>query len=55
MEITIFREEYEGLIKAEVKLDLIRKIAEAEDGNFGYSTKASEMIDVILEIKRDEK
>ena len=55
MEIPIFREEYESLIRSELKLEMIRNLAKAEDGNFGYSTKTSEMIDIILDIKRDEK
>jgi len=55
MEITISREEYAALVEAEVKLDLITKIAKAEERTYGYSSNVSEMIDTILGIKRDEK
>lgn len=51
--LEVSMERYEQLIEAEVKLRVIKEVAEAEDGNFGYSTKASETIDTILGIERN--
>jgi hypothetical protein len=53
--IEISLEEYKEIVEAEVKIETIKRIAQTEDIEYGYSKKASEIIDAILGIKRDEK
>lgn len=53
--ITISKEEYERMIKAEEKLELVTRMILKDSSNYGYSNETSKFIDIILGICRDEK
>lgn len=56
MEVTISMERCEQLMEAEVKLNVLKDVLEAEElVDFGYNKTISDVIDNILGIKRDEK
>ncbi len=53
--ITIPQEEYVRMLKAEEKLELVRRIALKDSSMYGYSNDTSKFIDIILGICRYEK
>lgn len=55
-EVRIPREEYEGLLISQARLDDIRLIAEKDSFSYGnYDSATSRVIDVLLGIERKEK
>ena len=53
--VIITREKYEELLRNDAKLRVICCVLVKEDAKYGYDKKTSEIIDAILEIKRDEE
>ena len=53
IEITI--ERYEQLVETEANLKAIKKVLEADTFSYGYSECTARTVDILLEIKRDEK
>ena len=53
--VTITKEEYATLVKAESTLDLVYKIVKADESMFGYTDRTAKMLDTVLEIERAEK
>lgn len=53
--VTIENTKYEAMVKACAKLEMIEKIAEADNESYGYNSATSKAIDIILGIERDEK
>ena len=53
--VTIGGELYNKLLEARTKLEMIRKIAEADNESYGYSSATSKAIDLILGIEREKE
>lgn len=49
---TITLERYDRLVKAEAKLETVKKIAEQSKTTYGYSKEESDIIDAILGVTR---
>lgn len=50
--VVISQERYEELIKAELRLNLIFRIATKDNSTYGYSENTAKAIDVVLGIER---
>ena len=53
--ITIELQEYKILVEAKIKLNMIQRVAEVDDYDYGYRSETANAIDTILEIERNKK
>lgn len=53
--ITISTDRYEDLITAEARLQVIKDLAQKDNGSYGYTLETSKMIDTILNIERNKE
>ena len=51
--ITIAVERYNELMKADIKLEIIKKALEKDDTQYGYSSDTKRVIDAVLGITRE--
>lgn len=53
--VKIDLERYNELLRAELKLDMVTRVAEADECDYGYRSNTANTIDDILGITREEK
>ena len=53
--VVISQERYEELIRAELKLHLVRDVASRDNSNYGYSQPTANTIECILGIEGDSE
>ncbi len=53
--ITISRVEYELLLRAKTKLEIVKSTVEKDDGVFGYTSGTRTVLEAVLGIERKEK
>ena len=53
--ITISTDRYEDLTKAEIKLQIVKDLAQKDKGTYGYTLETSNTIDTILNIERNKE